>query len=154
MVRIGKRVPSFRAPALTEEGLRYVKLGQFNDRWALLCFLPRLSYTEAVFLYRQASFGITEKKEACLVAVSPQTALFYETWTHEMRSSGLVLLIDPLHRLHRAFGIDPALALPRCQSFVIDPEGILQFLMVHDLTGDGISAFAEILKAGLSQPAR
>jgi alkyl hydroperoxide reductase subunit AhpC len=149
MVRIGKKVPSFRVPALTEDGLRYVTLGRFKDRWVLLCFLPLLTRTEAVFLQHQPSFPTFASNEASLIAVSPDPALFYECWTRQMKSSGLVLFIDPLHRLHRAFGIKPR-AVMRCQSFVIDPEGMLQFLMVHDLKGDGISALSEILNAGLT----
>ncbi len=154
MRRIGDHVPFCRIPALVEGGLQYVELGQFRPRWVLLCFLPRLTQVEATILHRQAAFGFLAESEVSLVAVGPETTILHESWTRQIGGLRLVILADPLCRLHRTFGVEPATASRRCQSFVIDPEGILQFLMVHDLNGCGISALAEIFKAGLTQPAR
>lgn len=154
MRRIGDHVPFCRIPASIEGVLRFVHLGQFRPRWLLLCFLPRLTQVEAAILHRQAAFGFIAESEVSLVAVGPDTTILHESWTRKIGGMRLVILADPLHRLHRAFGIEPATASRRCQSFVIDPEGILQFLMVHDLNGCGVSALAEIFKAGLTQPAR
>ncbi len=153
MRRIGDHVPFCRIPALVQGALQYVELGQFKPRWVLLCFLPRLTQVEAAILHRQADFGFVAESEVSLVAVGPDTTILHESWTRQIRQR-LVILADPLYRLHRAFGIEPATESRRCQSFVIDPEGILQFLMVHDLNGCGVSALAEIFKAGLTQPAR
>jgi alkyl hydroperoxide reductase subunit AhpC len=154
MKRIGDHVPSCRIPALVEGALQYVELGQFKPRWVLLCFLPRLTQVEASILHQQADFGFMAESEVSLVAVGPETTILHESWTRRISDLRLVMLADPLHRLHRAFGIEPATTSRRCQSFVIDPGGILQFLMVHDLNGCGVSALAEIFKAGLAQPAR
>ncbi|WP_447977670.1 hypothetical protein [Candidatus Nitrospira bockiana] len=154
MIRVGSRPPLVRIPALAGGTLRYVALHEFRHRWVLLCFLPQLTLADALRIAGQAGFGPSAESSADLIAVGDDGALLTEDWAHHAALRDLVLGADPIGRLHRAFGVAWGTAPRRCHSFVIDPEGMLQFFMVHELRGHGLGTLAEILKAGFTRSKR
>ena len=104
MVRIGKRAPCFRVPAVITGHLTYLALGQFKSRWVFLCFPPRLTPEEAAFLDRQTALGSLAENDACLIAVGQDESVLHESWARHA-ACRLIMLVDPLGRLRRAFGI-------------------------------------------------
>jgi len=149
VVAIGRKVPSLRMPALFKGTLQYVGLDHFEDKWILLCFPARLTLEEASFLNREVCFAPPTLEQATLLAVGSDPTLLHQPWALNVSGGSTVLLIDPLKRLHREFGVSVQMPT-RCQSFVISPQSTLEFLMVHDLNGRGISTLAEILQAGVT----
>lgn len=63
----------------------------------------------------------------------------------QITSLEVILLTDPLLRLHRALGITVPKEQARCRSFLIDSDGILRFDLTHDLNGRDMSALKEML---------
>ncbi len=132
MRRIGERAPRFRVPALIGGALTYIDSAQFQGRWTALCFVPYVGLVETAFLDHQAN-------------------TFAQINTVTVR---IPLLTDPLGRLHRFFGVTVAQMPVRCQTFLIDPDGIIRFHLVHDLNGRGMDALLEIIGAGQGQEKR
>jgi len=147
-MKIGRPSPPFRLPALVEGTLTYLDSARFKGRCVALCFLPPLGLLESAVLERYSP--IFDQQKADLLGIVPENAFFSGTWHRWIWPNGLILLSDPLGRLSRSFGVSHRPAPSRCQSFVIDPEGILRYHLVHDLNGRGMRALLEILKATAS----
>src|SRR5579884_145484 len=124
MLLIGHRAPRFRVPALRDGALTYLDSAGLRGRWVVLCCLPRLSLVEATIVDRQAATFADYRAEFLAVAPDDRT----------------------LRRLHRAYGLVQDQTLTRCRTFLIDPDGLLRFHLVHDLTGRGLGAIMEILR--------
>jgi alkyl hydroperoxide reductase subunit AhpC len=153
MIRIGHTAPRFRVPALVNGTLIYIDSTRFSHHWIVLCFVPRLGLNEVSFLDWQANSRHFARENCSLLAVGSADYTLHQPWLSRVGKVKPILLADPLGHLHRTYkiSIDPAL---RCQSFVIDSEGLLRFQIVHDLNGRGISVLSEILDATRRQPVR
>lgn len=144
MLLIGQRAPRFRVPALRDRALTYLDSAALHGRWVVLCCLPRLSLVEATIVDRQgAAFTCYG---ADFLAVAPEDHALRRPWLGRLGALRAPLLVDPLRRLHRAYGLAPDQTLTRCRTFLIDPDGLLRFHLVHDLIGRGLSAVTEILR--------
>lgn len=152
MVQIGAPAPCFRSPALVDGQLTYVDLARFRTRWAVLCFVHRLELLEAVFLDRHVDGFL--KQGLALLAVSPKPEPLHEGWITQFGRLRVPILADPLRRLHRRYRIVATEASPRCHTFLIDPDGLLHFHLVHDLNGRGMSAILETPRANRTQEAQ
>lgn len=152
MIQIGAPSPSFRLPAMVDGQLTFVDLAQFRTPWVVLCFIPRLELVEAVFLDRHVdSF---HKQGVSFLAVSPKHEPLHEGWINQFGSFRVPILADPLRRLHRRYRLAAVDTSSRCQTFLIDPEGLLRFHLVHDLNGRGMGAILEIFRANRTQDAQ
>jgi hypothetical protein len=142
-------MPPLRIPALLKGTLRYLGLNHFEGRWTLLCFPARLTVEEAQFLTSRSGIPSAGCEHVYVLAVSSDPMLLHQRWALDLSGGSTVFLIDPLKRLHRQLGVTRQWPT-RCQSFVISPCGRLEFLMVHQLKGQGIGTLAEILHAGMT----
>lgn len=145
MTKIGHPVPHFRAPALVGGTLLLLDSAGLRGRSFTLCFLPPLGLLERAVLERHVQNFAEEK--AFFLGVVDEGALFFGPWQRDLWPKGLTLTADPLGRLARSFGVSHRPAPARCQSFVIDKDGLLRYHLVHDLNGRGMGALLEILKA-------
>jgi alkyl hydroperoxide reductase subunit AhpC len=144
MIRIGYPVPNFRVPALAEGALTYFDSAGIKGRCLALSFLPPIGLFEFSLLGKYCqSF---DQKRTVFAGVASEDSFFAGPWQRRCWPQGLILLSDPLGRLSRSYGISSISAAARCQSFVIDAEGILRYHLVHDLNSRGLSALLEILK--------
>jgi alkyl hydroperoxide reductase subunit AhpC len=144
MLLIGHRAPRFRVPALRDGALTYLDSAGLRGRWVVLCCLPRLSLVEATIVDRQAATFADYRAE--FLAVAPDDRTLRRPWLVRLGALRAPLLVDPLRRLHRAYGLVQDQTLTRCRTFLIDPDGLLRFHLVHDLTGRGLGAIMEILR--------
>lgn len=151
MIRIGYPVPNFRVPALAEGTLTYFDRTGIKGCCLVLSFLPPLGLLEFSTLARYAQSFDQEK--AVFAGVVSEGSFFDGPWQRRCWPQGLILLSDPLGRLSRSYGVGSISAVTRCQSFVIDPEGILRYHLVHDLNGRGMAALLEILKVSQTRSA-
>lgn len=152
MRRIGERAPRFRVPALMEGAFIYIDSARFQGRWMVLCCLPSLGLVEPTFLDQQVE--AFAQKGASLLAVGPEDDSLHQPWASRIGKLRVPILADPLRRLRRSYGIARAYAPGRCRTFLMDPDGLLQFHLVHDLNGREMSALLEIIGAGQSQKAQ
>ncbi len=149
MLEIGKPSPSFRVPALIEGRLVFLDSTQFAGRWTALCFLPYVSIVKPAFLDRQADH--LHRIDTTLLIVSSGTRPLHRVWIGHPIRLRTPLLYDPLCRLHRAFGAPPTQIPARCQTFLIDRDGILRFHLIHDFTDRGLAALHEIATMSQAQ---
>lgn len=145
MMRIGHPVPAFRVPALVEGTLAFFDFASMRGRRVALSFLPPLDLLNRTMLERHAQHF--DRQQAALLGVVPHDSFFTGPWHRWLWPRGLILLSDPLRRISRRYGIRPCSAAIRCQSFVIDEDGLLRYHLVHDLSDCGMSGLLEILRA-------
>jgi hypothetical protein len=106
--------------------------------------LPPFEFGEAIVLNQ---FQRTVQKEgALLLGLLPCGDLSLDSRLPKAKILRIPLLADPLQRLRRVFGLTRELFINRCQSYVIDPQGVIRYHLVHQLNWRGLSFLMEILK--------
>jgi alkyl hydroperoxide reductase subunit AhpC len=137
-------VPQIRVPAVVNGHLMAFNLSELSGQWITLCCPSQFGLVESLFLdqYRQE----WERQGACLLGLIPGTHPFHESWIRQVTTLGLILLGDPLGRVSRALRIANPQRQPRCQSLIINPRGRVEYHLIHDLNGRGMSAMSEIFQ--------
>jgi alkyl hydroperoxide reductase subunit AhpC len=144
-MNMNQPAPAIRIPALMDGNLTYLSTADLHGRCLALCFLPPLRFLECLTLERQCPKF--HERDSLFLGVVSEACFFSGPWHRRLWPGGLLLLGDPLGRLSRHYGITGRHALTRCQSFLIDPAGILYYHLVHDFNEQGITALLEILTA-------
>lgn len=142
---IGRKSPSFRLPAWVNGDLTYADSDDFAGRWLALSFVPSLGLLEVLFLDRQRP-RLSQLGTTWLI-VPPHAWTFDHLPSGTLEAIRLCIGTDPLSRLHHAYGLPRVMAPGRCQSWLVDPDGIVRFQIVHDLNGRGLNALLELLEA-------
>jgi len=145
-VKVGHPVPDFEFEAFHEEKVKKMRLSDFKGKWLVLVFYPA-DFTfvcptelEDVALH----YDKFKELEAEVVSVSSDTVFVHKAWhdtSEAVKKIQYPMAADPAGRLARAFGIyiepgdlehteDEGLALRG--SFIIDPDGILKTVEIHD----------------------
>ncbi len=166
--RVGGAAPAFELPCVDAEGgpERRVRLEDYAGRWLVLIFYPRdfsfVCPTElTAFSARIADF---QKRDAVLLAVSVDSLELHREWlTTPPRRGGLGPLqfplgSDPDGRAARAFGVwDPDKKVSIRGLFLIDPDGVLQYAVIHNLSvgrsADEVLRVLDALRTGGLCPA-
>ncbi len=156
MVRIGSAVPDFEFEVYHQDEVKKIKLSDYRGKWLCLMFYPAdFTFVCPTELEDAASlYGEFQKIGAEIISVSTDTAFCHKAWHDTSEAIGKVdypMAADPTGRLCRAFRTyieDEGLALRG--SFVIDPEGILKTMEIHDL-GIGRSARELLRKVQAAQ---
>ena len=142
--QVGKPAPDFEIPSTKniEKLNEPVKLSDYRGKWVVLLFYP-LDFTFVcpteltAFSDRYDDF---EGIDAEIIGVSTDSAFSHRAWLQTPRDKGGVeglrfpLGADITKSMSRDYGVlieDRGIALRGL--FVIDPEGILRYKVVHDL---------------------
>jgi len=142
--RIGELAPDFEMPSTKniEKLNEPVKLSDYKGKWVILLFYP-LDFTFVcpteltAFSDRYEEF---EGVNAELIGVSTDSVFSHRAWLQTPRDKGGVqglqypLASDITKKISDDYGVliaDRGIALRGL--FVIDPEGILRYKVVHDL---------------------
>ncbi len=138
MLRIGDQIPDFELDAFLVNKIAKVRLGDYRGRWLVLLFYPAdfsfvcpTELEEAAELYDEF-----RKTGAELMSVSTDTAYVHKAWhdaSPAIKKVRYPMLADPSGKLCRAFGTyleDEGQSLRG--SFVIDPDGFLRSIEIHD----------------------
>lgn len=145
MVHIGNPIPPFRALVLVQGELSWLNSWQLiAHQWTALCFVPHLNGAHQNLL-TDYNRHFEETGTQLIIVAHDEAVLFNPRKTSTQRSR-LIILDDPMHRLHRTFGAADR-APDRCTTFMIDPNGVLQIPLIHDLDGRGLDAVLELVKA-------
>lgn len=132
------------APPFTMEasGGQHVNLEQYRGNWLVLLFYPRdFTYvcpTELVaFSEALPEFHILHAE---VLAVSTDSAVVHDAWMGMTPDRGglgplnFPLAADVTHEVSKAFGVyDERQGLALRAAFIIDPEGRIQYQVVHNL---------------------
>ena len=138
MVKIGEKIRDFEFEAYQNDEIKNIKLSDYNGKWLVLLFYPAdftficpTELQEAAELYSQL-----QDESAEILCVSTDTVFVHKAWHDESKAISKIkypMVADPTGKLCKAFGTyieDEGLSLRG--SFIIDPDGVLKAMDVHD----------------------
>jgi len=138
MVKIGQKVPDFQLDAFVNNEIKKVSLKDYRGQWVILLFYPAdftfvcpTELEEAVDFYSEF-----KKINAEILSISTDTAFAHKAWHDHSPAIQKVqypMLADPTGQVSRLFGtyIEEE-GLSQRATFMIDPDGILRSLEMHD----------------------
>jgi alkyl hydroperoxide reductase subunit AhpC len=141
---VGKRAPQFELPCTCGRGsTQQVALADYRDRWLILIFYPRdfslVCPTELTALSTRAE---EFRRRGCdLLGISTDSIESHQRWIATPRAQGglgeiqFPLASDRDGTVARAYGVylQPQHVALR-GLFIIDPNGVLQYQAVHNLS--------------------
>jgi len=145
MKRIGEAALTFRVPAIVDGDVTYIDPGQLQGQWVALCFVPHLGRVEIDLLDRQGQN--MEELGASLLVMSLETRALQREECLRIGKVHFSLVGDPLGRLQRLYGGVTTQSWGRGRTFLIDPEGLLRFQLVHSLSERGMGVLMELVQA-------
>ena len=143
-MRIGhSTIPRMRVPALLKGQMMLFDLASLQEQWSMISRLPPFEFGEAIVLNQ---FQRTvQKNGAMLLGLLPSGDHSLDPRLPKAKILRIPLLADPLQRLRRVFSLTAEPLTNRCQSYVIDPQGVIRYHLVHQLNWRGLSFLIEIL---------
>jgi alkyl hydroperoxide reductase subunit AhpC len=137
--------PEFSLPVTQGQGTtqRQVKLGDYRGRWLILVFYPRdfsmVCPTELTALSTRIEEFV--RRECEVLGVSTDSVQTHERWIAAPRSQnglggiGFPLAADEAGTVCRTYGVyHPRRRVALRGLFIIDPNGVLQYQVVHNLS--------------------
>jgi peroxiredoxin (alkyl hydroperoxide reductase subunit C) len=159
MLQVGKRAPEFDMPSTKDmKGLKEnVRLSDYKGKFLIMFFYP-LDFTFVCPTELKAfdqRYDELKKAGAEVFAVSTDSVFSHRAWINTTEDKGglgpikYVLASDITKDVSRDFGVlleDKGIALRGL--FIIDPEGILQYMVVHSLNiGRSVDETLRVLEA-------
>ena len=150
MVKINEKILDFSLDAFFEDKIKKIKLSDYKGRWLILFFYPAdFTFVCPTELEELAeNYSEFKKLNAEVLSVSTDTAFVHKAWhdsSPAIRKVKFPMVADPTGKLCRGVGTyieDEGLSLRG--TFIVDPDGVLKTLEVHD-NSIGRSA-AELLR--------
>ncbi len=162
-VMIGKPAPEFRGTAVVggaaanlnpDNAFKDIALSDFRGKWVVFFFYP-LDFT-FVCPTELAEFGGAYEDfrdlDAELIAVSTDSKHSHLAWRRQdekLLSIPYMLLADPTKEIARNYGVlkeETGYALRG--TFIIDPDGVLQYMVVHNEdVGRSVAETRRVLEA-------
>jgi len=136
--KIGKIAPNFEAEIYHEDTIKKVKLSDYKGKWVILFFYP----ADFTFVCPTELGDIADhyeeikKLNAEIISVSTDTVFVHKAWHEEsdtIKKIKFPMLADPTHEISFKYGVlieEEGLALRG--TFIIDPEGQLKTIEIHD----------------------
>ncbi|WP_447983546.1 hypothetical protein [Nitrospira sp. Nam74] len=144
MIRIGEEAFPFNIPAVINGDLDYLNPQQLRGRWVALCFVSRLGLIEATVLdYQGKAF---EKAGGILLVVPVGTKSLHAFQPVYADHAHFIIVGDPLGRLQRLYGGPIVLPPSRCQTFLIDPDGLFRLYLAHSINDWGRDVLTGVLR--------
>ncbi|MBI3032540.1 peroxiredoxin [Candidatus Woesearchaeota archaeon] len=152
VVKVGQMVPTFDVEAYVDGQIKKISLNDYQGKWVVLFFYP-LDFTfvcPTEIKGFAAASGDFKAANAEVLAASTDSAHSHKAWfQRDMVQVKFPVLADTNHALSRAFGVlieDKGIALRG--TFIIDPEGVLKYMVVSDLNvGRSVQETLRVLKA-------
>lgn len=159
MLQVGKRAPDFDMPSTKDmKSLKEnVRLSDYKGKFLVLFFYP-LDFTFVCPTELKAfneKYDALKKAGAEVVAVSTDSVFSHRAWVNTPEDKGglgpikYILASDITKDVSRDYGVlmeDKGIALRGL--FIIDPEGILQYQVVHSLNiGRSVDETLRVLEA-------
>ncbi|MEM4282281.1 MAG: redoxin domain-containing protein [Candidatus Woesearchaeota archaeon] len=138
MVKIGEKVPDFELEVFHENSIKKIRLSDYAGKWLILVFYPAdFTFICPTELEELAdSYSQFKSLNAEIVSVSTDTVFVHKAWhdaSKAIKKIKFPMAADPTGKLCREFGTyieEQGLSLRG--SFLIDPDGILRALELHD----------------------
>ena len=144
MIGVGEKMPHFTVPAVVsmEKGKEFANISSddLQGKWTVLFFWPMdftfVCPTEIAEFNKQ--LRQFEERDAQVLGASTDTKFVHLAWrTHheDLRNLGFPMLADNKKELSDALGIlHPQDRVPLRATFIIDPDGLVRWVSVNDLS--------------------
>jgi peroxiredoxin (alkyl hydroperoxide reductase subunit C) len=160
IARVGQPAPAFTVKAYdrtkdgTDDQFRPISLHDLKGKWVCLFFYP-LDFTfvcpTEIVAFNKA-LGEFEDRDCVLLTASTDSVFSHKGWcdSHaDLKGLKYPMLADTAHSLSRAFGVlkeEDGIAYRGI--FLIDPQGIVRWSAVHDLSvGRNVEEVLRVLDA-------
>ncbi|QDU63992.1 Alkyl hydroperoxide reductase subunit C [Planctomycetes bacterium Pan216] len=158
--KIGKPAPDFEVTAYnrpkdgTDEQFSTIKLSDYKGKWVCLFFYPRdftfVCPTEIVSF--NDALGDFEDRDCAVLTASTDSEFSHKGWCDVHEDLGKLkypMLADPGHALTEAYDVlDETKGLAYRGVYLIDPQGVLRWMAVHDLgVGRNVDEVLRVLDA-------
>jgi len=151
-LQVGKSAPNFEAQAVVGTEFQNIKLSDYKGKWVVLFFYP-LDFTFVcpteikAFSVRAKDF---EEAGAVILGGSVDSKFSHLAWIKsDLGQLNYPLFSDMTKEISLSYGVlkeDLGIALRGL--FLINPEGILEYQVVHDLSvGRSVGETLRVLKA-------
>ncbi len=159
-VQVGQPAPNVPVQAYdrTKDGgddqFRQIGLDDYKGKWVCLFFYPRdftfVCPTEIVSF--NTALDEFEDRECAILTASTDSEYTHKGWcdSHEdLQKMRYPMLADTAHKLSEAFGVyDAEKGLAYRGVYLIDPQGIVRWMAVHDLgVGRNVEEVIRVLDA-------
>jgi len=151
MSLVTKQAPDFELEGVVAGEFKSVRLKDYKGKWLVLFFYPLdftfVCPTEIKEFSRQ--LGDFRKEGAEVASVSVDSKYSHLAWQKEIGPIAYPMLSDITKEVSQRYGVlleEQGVALRGL--FLIDPEGIVRYELVHDLSvGRNVSETLRVLKA-------
>lgn len=138
MLKIGQQVPDFEFDVYHNNEFKTMKLSDCKGKWTVLLFYPAdFTFVCPTELEEAAHYYEDFKKEGAeLISVSTDTKYAHFAWHESSKAIGKIkypMAADPTGKMCKEFGTyieEDGLSLRG--TFIIDPDGILKTIDIHD----------------------
>jgi peroxiredoxin (alkyl hydroperoxide reductase subunit C) len=159
MLQVGKKAPDFDMPSTKDMKTlkENVKLSDYKGKWLVLFFYP-LDFTFVCPTEIKAfseKYDAIKKAGADIIAVSTDSVYSHRAWVNTpedkngLGSINYILASDITKDVSRDYGVlieEKGIALRGL--FIIDPDGVLQYQVVHGLNiGRSVDETIRVLEA-------
>lgn len=153
---VQKAAPDFKAEALIGEDFKTLSLSDFKGKWVCLFFYP-LDFTfvcpTEITAFNDAHRSFKEAN--CeVIGCSVDSKFTHLAWSKTPRKDGglgkltIPLLADITKKIARDYGVLVNEAIALRGLFIINPKGVVQYSVVHDLgIGRNVEETLRVLKA-------
>ncbi|MEN6355712.1 MAG: peroxiredoxin [Armatimonadota bacterium] len=151
MIQVGQTAPDFELDGVVDGKFEKVKLSTYEGKWIVLFFWP-LDFTfvcpteVTAFSKRLDEF---KSLGAVILGASIDSTYTHLAWTQQIGPIHYPMLSDINKEVSRQYGVlieNQGIALRGL--FVIDPEGVLRYQVVHDLNiGRNVDEVIRVIKA-------
>jgi len=158
MLSVGQKFPQFKAKATVSSDIKTaftdISNENFKGKWMVAFFWPK-DFT-FVCPTEIAEFGKLNKefndRDALVLGVSTDSEFVHLAWRQqkeELSKLPFPMLADIKRELSESLGIlDQVEGVAQRATFVVDPEGIIRFVMVTDLSvGRNVKEVLRVLDA-------
>ena len=144
MLGVGQKFPEFNLTATVsldrKNAFKTLTNKDFTGKWIVIFFWPKdftfVCPTEiAAFGKLKGDFA---DRDAVLLGASVDSEFVHLAWREhhpDLKDLPIPMLADIKHELSAALGIlDPGAGVSQRAVFIVDPEGVIRFVMVTDLS--------------------
>ncbi|MCO6430164.1 MAG: peroxiredoxin [Deltaproteobacteria bacterium] len=158
MASVGQKFPAFELKATVSSDLKNafttVNNGSYKGKWLVVFFWPKdftfVCPTEiAEFGKMSAEFA---DRDAQVLGASVDSEFVHLAWRQnhkDLNNLPFPMLADVKRELSSALGIlDPAEGVSQRATYVVDPDGVIRFVMITDLSvGRNVKEVLRVLDA-------
>ena len=156
MIQVGQQAPDFSEEAVINGDFKKISLSDYKGKWLVLFFYP-LDFTfvcpTEITAFSNSIDGF-KKLGAEVVGVSVDSKYSHLAWTQQPRDKGGLgdikypLLQDLTKKISEDYGVLLSAGVALRGLFVIDPEGTLQYQVVHNLNfGRNVKEVLRVIEA-------